>query len=77
VVDARMAKRPLDTTMCDAPLVVALGPGFTVGEHCHAVVETMRGPRLGRVLWHGSAAAWWRRPSPGSTTRQLIQPVVA
>jgi xanthine dehydrogenase accessory factor len=43
--------------MGDAPLVVALGPGFTVGEHCHAVVETMRGPRLGRVLWHGAAAA--------------------
>jgi xanthine dehydrogenase accessory factor len=56
VVDARMAKRALDTTIGDAPLVVALGPGFTVGRHCHAVVETMRGPRLGRVLWSGSAA---------------------
>jgi xanthine dehydrogenase accessory factor len=55
VVDARMAKAPLGTTVHDAPLVVALGPGFTVGVHCHAVVETMRGPHLGRVLWHGSA----------------------
>ena len=57
IVDARMAKRPLDTTIADAPLVVALGPGYTVGRDCHAVVETMRGPRLGRVLWSGSAAA--------------------
>ena len=57
VVDARMAKRALGTTIEDAPLVVALGPGFTAGVDCHAVVETMRGPRLGRVLWSGSAAA--------------------
>ncbi len=56
VVDARMAKRLLDTTIGDAPLVVALGPGCTAGRDCHAVVETMRGPQLGRVLWTGSAA---------------------
>jgi xanthine dehydrogenase accessory factor len=56
VVDARMAKRPLDTTIDDASLVVALGPGFTAGVDCDAVVETRRGPRLGRVIWDGSAA---------------------
>jgi xanthine dehydrogenase accessory factor len=56
-VDARMAKRALDTTIEDAPLVIALGPGFTAGTNCHAVVETMRGPQLGRVHWSGSAAA--------------------
>ena len=55
VVDARMAKRVLDTGLNDAPLVVALGPGFTAGEDCHVVVETLRGPHLGRVLWEGSA----------------------
>jgi xanthine dehydrogenase accessory factor len=57
VVDARMAKRAQDTSAGDAPLVVALGPGFTAGRDCHAVIETMRGPHLGRVLWEGSAAA--------------------
>ncbi len=57
VVDARMAKRNIDTTLADAPLVVALGPGFHVGVDAHAVVETMRGPRLGRVLRSGTAAA--------------------
>ncbi|MGO8960070.1 MAG: selenium-dependent molybdenum cofactor biosynthesis protein YqeB [Streptosporangiaceae bacterium] len=57
IVDARMAKCALDTTIDDAPLVVALGPGYTAGRDCDAVVETMRGPRLGRVLWSGSAVA--------------------
>ena len=56
VVDARVAKRVLDTTVGDAALVVALGPGFEAGRDCHSVVETMRGPRLGRVYWQGRAA---------------------
>ena len=55
VVDARVAKRNIDTKPDDAPLVIGLGPGFTAGVDCHAVVETMRGPHLGRVLWTGSA----------------------
>ena len=57
VVDARLAKRNLDTSLDDAPLVIALGPGFEAGRDCHAVVETRRGHRLGRVLWEGTAAA--------------------
>lgn len=57
IVDARLAKRSLDTSMHDAPLVIGLGPGFTAGANCHAVVETNRGHRLGRVLWTGSAQA--------------------
>ena len=56
VVDARLAKRNIDTTREDARLVLGLGPGFTPGVDCHAVVETMRGPRLGRVLWDEPAA---------------------
>ena len=55
VVDARLAKRNIDTSMADAELVIGLGPGFTAGVDCHAVVETMRGHRLGRVIWSGSA----------------------
>ena len=55
VVDARMAKRNLDTSIDDAEVVVALGPGFIAGVDCHAVVETMRGPDLGRVVWTGQA----------------------
>ncbi|MGB1251902.1 MAG: selenium-dependent molybdenum cofactor biosynthesis protein YqeB [Candidatus Promineifilaceae bacterium] len=55
VIDARMAKRNIDTQIEQAPLVIALGPGFTAGTDCHAVVETMRGHRLGRVIWNGAA----------------------
>jgi xanthine dehydrogenase accessory factor len=57
VVDARLAKRVLDTTITDAGLVIALGPGHVAGRDCHAVVETNRGHRLGRVIWHGTAEA--------------------
>ena len=35
---------------------MGLGPGFVAGTDCHAVIETMRGHHLGRVLWSGSAA---------------------
>ena len=56
VVDARLVKRDIDTRATDAPLVVGVGPGFTVGAECDAVVETRRGHQLGRCLWGGSAA---------------------
>lgn len=57
LVDARLAKAPLDSTIDQAPLVVGLGPGLTAGVHCTAVVETNRGHHLGRVLWEGQAEA--------------------
>ena len=55
LVDAILAKRNLGTRITDAPVVVGVGPGFTAGEDCHAVVETMRGHTLGRAIYHGSA----------------------
>ena len=55
LVDAILAKRNLGTKITDAPVVVAVGPGFTAGVDCHAVVETMRGHTLGRVYTTGSA----------------------
>lgn len=56
VIDARLAKRNIDTTIDDGPLVIGVGPGFTAAVDCHAVIETNRGHHLGRVLWEGSAA---------------------
>ena len=56
VVDGRMAKVNLGTQITDAPLVIGLGPGFTAGVACHAVIETCRGHHLGRVIWKGAAA---------------------
>ena len=55
VVDAILAKRNLGTKITDAPVVIGVGPGFTAGVDCHAVVETMRGHYLGRVIHKGSA----------------------
>jgi xanthine dehydrogenase accessory factor len=55
VVDARLAKCSLGTTLADAAIVVGLGPGFCAGRDAHAVIETNRGHNLGRVILHGSA----------------------
>jgi xanthine dehydrogenase accessory factor len=55
VIDARIAKRNIDTHIEQAPLVIGMGPGFTAGVDCHAVIETMRGHSLGRVIWDGPA----------------------
>lgn len=55
LVDAILAKRNLGTAITDAPIVVAVGPGFTAGVDCHAVIETMRGHMLGRAYYEGSA----------------------
>ncbi len=55
VVDAILAKRNLGTQMKDAPIVIGIGPGFTAGKDCHAVIETMRGHFLGRAIYAGSA----------------------
>ena len=55
VVDAIIAKRNLGTRIDMAPLVVAMGPGFTAGVDADVVIETMRGHRLGRLIYSGSA----------------------
>lgn len=53
VVDAILAKKNLGTQITDAPLVIGVGPGFCAGRDCHAVIETMRGHTLGRVIREG------------------------
>jgi len=61
LIDAIMAKRNKGTFIEDAPFVVALGPGFTAGLDCHAIIETKRGHYLGRVITQGQA-----QPNSGS-----------
>ena len=78
VVDAILAKKNLGTRIDDAGAVVALGPGFTVGVDCQAVVETNRGHNLGRVIWQGSAEPNTGIPgtiSGESARRILLAPV--
>ena len=64
MIDARMRKLPPEISLEAAPLVIGLGPGFTAGFDCHAVIETKRGPFLGRVIWEGSAEADTGLPDP-------------
>ncbi|MDO4543877.1 MAG: selenium-dependent molybdenum cofactor biosynthesis protein YqeB [Clostridia bacterium] len=55
LIDARLLKRNEGTKLTDAPLVIGIGPGYTAGVDCHAVIETQRGHTLGRVIREGSA----------------------
>jgi len=55
VVDAVMAKRNTGTARREGSVVIGLGPGFSAGDDVDAVVETMRGHELGRVVRKGSA----------------------
>ncbi len=59
IVDAIMAKRNTGTSRRDGAVVIALGPGFTAGTDgsadVDAVIETMRGHELGRVIRQGEA----------------------
>ena len=79
VVDAIMAKQNLGTTIRDAPIVVALGPGFRAGLDCHAVVETNRGHNLGRVYYSGHAEANTGEPARvrGSTHARVLRAPVS
>ena len=54
LVDAIIAKRNLGTHAGMAPVVVALGPGFSAPADADAVVETMRGHILGRLIFDGA-----------------------
>ena len=75
MVDAIIAKKNLGTSMDDAPLVIALGPGFEVGRDAHFVVETNRGHHLGRLLLSGSAEPNTGVPGPvlGISTERVLR----
>ncbi len=75
VVDAIVAKRNTGTSIRDAGIVVALGPGFVAGVDAHAVVETNRGHNLGRVIWQGEAEPNTGIPGPvrGFTVERVLR----
>ncbi|MEG1932591.1 MAG: selenium-dependent molybdenum cofactor biosynthesis protein YqeB [Pygmaiobacter sp.] len=75
VIDAVLAKHNLGTKITDAPVVVALGPGFSAGDDCHAVIETKRGHFLGSVIYEGSAIANTGVPGEigGYTSERIIR----
>ena len=55
LIDAILAKKNLGTNRSMADFTIGIGPGFTAGEDVDAVIETMRGHDLGRVILKGSA----------------------
>lgn len=75
IIDAILAKKNIGTTMNDAPLVIALGPGFKTGEDAHFVVETNRGHNLGHLLLSGSAEPNTGTPGPvqGITAERVLR----
>ncbi len=79
IVDGIMAKCNTDTSITDAPLVVALGPGFVAGRDVHAIIETARGHFLGRALWEGAAQANTGVPGEvgGQSRKRVVYPPCA
>ncbi len=64
IIDARLAKKNIDTAISDAHIVIGLGPGFVAGLDCHFVIETKRGHFLGRVIKDGKAIDNTGSPEP-------------
>ncbi|NWF65517.1 MAG: EF2563 family selenium-dependent molybdenum hydroxylase system protein [Chloroflexi bacterium] len=73
VVDARLMKSKPEPLPVNVALHIGLGPGFTAGADCHAVIETQRGHALGRVYWEGQTAPDSRQPD-GDIRRILRAP---
>jgi len=53
LINALMIGRQTSTKISDAPLVVGIGPGFSVGTDVHLVLDTNPGENLGKVLIEG------------------------
>jgi xanthine dehydrogenase accessory factor len=73
VIDARLMKTEPEPLPENVALHIGLGPGFTAGADCHAVIETQRGHSLGRVYWEGQSAPDSRQPD-GDIRRVLRAP---
>ncbi len=74
-IEGTLSKKNHGTTLQDAPLVIALGPGFQAGREVHAVVETRRGHYLGQVIYSGEALPNDGRPGvvDGYSVERLLK----
>lgn len=75
IVDGILAKKNTGTSLKDAPVTIALGPGFVAAKDALFVVETNRGHYLGRLLTSGSAQPDTGVPGPvqGITTDRVLR----
>ena len=71
----RLPREILGTSIRDASLVIALGPGFFAGKDAHWVIETNRGHNLGRLILEGAADPDTGVPGTigGETVRRVIR----
>ena len=75
IIDGIMAKRNTGTSIDDAPLVIALGPGFYAGRDAHYVIETNPNiPDLGKIIEDGYATEHTGIPTEvmGKTLERLL-----
>jgi len=63
-IDAILSKKNLGTVINEAPLVIALGPGFAAGKDAHYVIETNRGHNLGKIISSGTSEPNTGQPGP-------------
>jgi len=75
VVDAIMAKKNVGTNRSMAPITIAIGPGFEAGVDVDLVVETNRGPELGKIIYRGRAQEDTGVPGDimGYTTERVLR----
>ena len=73
IVDARMRKHRAEVLGSAGMVIIGLGPGFEAGINCTAAIETMRGHRLGRVVWQGHPETDTGLPDPvGSYSAERV-----
>jgi xanthine dehydrogenase accessory factor len=64
IVDGRMRKERAELLGSSGMVIIGLGPGFEAGVNCTAVIETIRGHKLGRVYTQGFPEPDTRLPDP-------------
>jgi xanthine dehydrogenase accessory factor len=74
LVEATLSKRNVGISRELAPLVIAMGPGFTAGRDVDMVIETNRGHNLGRIINEGPAEP--NTGIPGNIGGQTAQRVL-
>src|SRR3972149_5766695 len=70
IVDARMRKQRAELLGSAGMVIIGLGPGFEAGVNCTAVIETVRGHRLGRVYTQGVPEPDTSLPDPVGPHRE-------
>jgi len=75
LIEATVSKHNSGVAIDDAPVTIALGPGYEAGKDVHAVIETNRGHNLGRVYLSGTAEPNTGKPGNigGYTSERLLR----